>query len=106
MTMKKKGDKGVSKLNTSEAKAMWTEVCMRTPHSTKEFLMEEKGFSGALVEAVMAEPRSTAVVQEPVVNQAQSEGQQDLPVQLTGVQAEASTPNRDDNNDIQGGVSL
>ena len=101
MTMKKKGDKGVSKLNTSEAKAMWTEVCMRTPHSTKEYLMEEKGYSEALVEAVMAEPSTTAVALEPDAR----ERQEEPPTQVT-VQAEAPQHNREGEDNMEGGVSL
>ena len=55
MSMKKKGDKGISKLNTAEAKAMWKEVSLRTPYSTNEYLTEERGFRCALVEEVMSE---------------------------------------------------
>ena len=66
--------------------------------------MEEKGFSDSLVDAVMAEPRATAMVQEP---EAQSEGREDLPVPIAAeAEAEAPTPNRDDEEDIEGGVSL
>ena len=101
MTMKKKGDKGFSKLNTAEAKAMWKEICMRTPHSAKEYLMEEKGYSEALVEAVMAEPRTTAVALEPDAR----ERQEEPPTQVM-VQAEAPQHNREEEDDMEGGVSI
>ena len=102
--MKKKGDKGVSKLNTAEAKARWIEVRMRAPHSTKEFLMEEKGYRCSLVEAVMAEPQaSTAITGGTAVSETQGAEQQ--PIQLP-VLAEASTQHCDESEELEGGVSL
>ena len=105
MTMKKKGDKGLSKLNTAEAKARWTEMCMRAPHSTKEFLIEEKGYRVFLVEAVMAEPpTNTAITEGTAVSEMQGTAQQQ-PIQLP-VFAEASSQHRDESNELEGGVSL
>ena len=60
MFRKKKGDKGISKLNTSAAKEMWTnEVCFQTPYSVKQFLVDEKGYHASLVETVLSEQEWT-----------------------------------------------
>ena len=105
MTMKKKGDKGLSKLNTAEAKARWTEVRMRAPHTTKEFLIEEKGYPVSLVEAVMAEaPTNTAITEGTAASEVQGAAQQQ-PIQLP-VLAVASTQHRDESKDMEGGASI
>ena len=42
LSKKKKGDKGLSKLNSVEAKSMWKDMCTRTPYTLQEFLTQRK----------------------------------------------------------------